>query len=164
MNIKITIDAPELAKAIESLAVALNGAGSLVPNNITPPNEPAVDGLIPVKEADSKAEEAKRKAKHAETVAKAKAKKEADEKKKATEAKAKKEAEEKAEEESKSESETAPVISLEVVRGKLAEHASKGKPQQEEVKAAITELGAAKLTEVKAEDYGKLLELVGVSS
>lgn len=56
-------------------------------------------------------------------------------------------------EEGKEESNT---ISLETVRVKLAELAQNGK--QKEVKALITSLGAAKLSDVPEEQYAELLE------
>jgi hypothetical protein len=52
-------------------------------------------------------------------------------------------------------------ISLEVVRKKLADLSAQGKAQQQQVKAALTELGFKKLSDVPAESYGELLTAAG---
>lgn len=54
-------------------------------------------------------------------------------------------------------------ISLEVVRKKLAEISAQGKPQQLQVKEAMTNLGFKKLSDVPADKYGELLAAVGAS-
>ncbi|WP_270578018.1 hypothetical protein [Caldibacillus thermoamylovorans] len=72
-------------------------------------------------------------------------------------------AESEAKQETKKEEPEAPAISLEVVRGKLAEFSAQGKPQQMEVRKALDQLGAKKLTDVDPKDYKQLLDLVGLS-
>lgn len=128
MEIKIKIDAPGLEGAIHTLAQVL--ANYEMPVQI--------DG----KEVSEKIE-----AKTKETTKQ-------DDAPSAEETEAPKKDEPKQEEEPESE-ETAG-ISLETVRGKLAELAQSGK--QKEVKALITEMGAKKLTDVPAEKYPELLE------
>lgn len=163
MNIKITIDAPELASAIEKLATALGGMGaslpipSVVSGSISQESvEDASKELEAQKEAAEKAkaaEDAKKK-----KAAEAKAKKEADAKaKKAAEEKAKAEAEE---EETESEEQA---ISLEVVRGKLAELAAKGKEEQQLIQKSIQSFGVKKLTDVPEAKYAELLEACGIA-
>lgn len=59
-------------------------------------------------------------------------------------------------EETKAEADEKQGISLEVVRGKLAELSQNGK--QKQVKALITSFGVKKLTDIPAENYPELLE------
>ena len=54
-------------------------------------------------------------------------------------------------------------ISLEVVRKKLADLSAQGKAQQLQVKAALTELGFKKLSDVPVEKYAELLAAAGAS-
>lgn len=160
MNITLTIEAPELVGAIESLALALGGTGLTLP--VTAPKVETSDEKATKPEKDADVNKAAKEAADKEKAKKAaalKAKKEADEK-------AAQLAAEKAELAAKEEAEAEPevqTISLDVVRGKLAALAAEGKPQQEKIQKALTSLKAKKLTDVDAKDYAKLLELCGVS-
>lgn len=171
MNITIKIDAPELVGAIESLAQALSGSGLSLPTTV-PENNTADSTEADKKAAAEKAAQEKKvqetaaalKAKEAEAK-KAAAAEKAEKAKKAAELAAKKAAEAEAAELAKDlgEDSAEAEISLEVVRGKLAAHAALGKDQQLEVRDALSRFGCKKLTDVNAEDYGELLELVGVA-
>lgn len=171
MNITLTIEAPELVGAIESLALALGGTGLTLPVAV-PVDRISAEGtaMAEAKAADVKAKkeaaalEAELKAAEAEAK-KAAASAKAEKAKKAAELAAteKANAEKALAEEQGGEKEEAPGISLEFVRGKLAEHAAQGKPQQVEVRDALSRFGVKKLTEVKPEDYADLLEIIGLS-
>lgn len=142
MNIKITIDAPELAGAIESLAAALNTMS--FPLTATAPT-------ADVKQEDTKVidkpEQDKPKQETKNQDAPAQENKKADPVK----------------EEPKEDSKEEQLISLEVVRGKLADFSAKGRENQVKVMDALSRFGVKKLTEVEPSDYKELLELVGLS-
>ncbi|MBG9657845.1 hypothetical protein [Cytobacillus firmus] len=140
MQISVEIKAPDLANAIQALAEALNNSSKTVTLNTHVSIPENVDEQVE---------------KVAEKIEKTLVK---DEKKEAD-----KPAETEAKQETKKEESEAPVISLEVVRGKLAEFSAQGKPQQMEVRKALDQLGAKKLTDVDPKDYKQLLELVGLS-
>lgn len=140
MQISVEIKAPELANAIQALAEALNNSSKTVTLNTHVSIPENVD-----KQVEKVAEKIEK------TLVK-------DEKKEAD-----KPAESEAKQETKKEEPEAPAISLEVVRGKLAEFSAQGKPQQMEVRKALDQLGAKKLTDVDPKDYKQLLDLVGLS-
>ncbi|MBG9548325.1 hypothetical protein [Cytobacillus firmus] len=140
MQISVEIKAPELANAIQALAEALNNSSKTVTLNTHVSIPENVDKQVE---------------KVAEKIEKALVK---DEKKEAD-----KPAETEAKQETKKEEPEAPAISLEVVRGKLAEFSAQGKPQQMEVRKALDQLGAKELTGVDPKDYKQLLDLVGLS-
>lgn len=146
MQISVEIKAPELANAIQALAEALNNSSKTVTLN--------THVSIP-ENVDKQVEKVEKVEKIAEKIEKTLVK---DEKKEAD-----KPAESEAKQETKKEEPEAPAISLEVVRGKLAEFSAQGKPQQMEVRKALDQLGAKKLTDVDPKDYKQLLDLVGLS-
>lgn len=127
MNITIQIQAPELVKAIESLAAALGGMGTEAPVAATVAEIMVEKEEAPVKEAKQEAP-----AEKADEPVETSADEKAEEKKPET-----------------------PSISLETVRGKLAALSQSGK--QKEVKELISSFGAKKLTDVPAEKYAELL-------
>lgn len=131
MNITITIEAPELVGAIESLAAALGGANPL--SFVNPETVKKADKPKP-------AEEPKKETAPVKEVAPIK--------------------EEAPEAEPEKKESTEQAISLEYVRSKLTEHSSQGKKHQVEVKEAISHFGVKKLTEIDPKDYAKLLQLV----
>lgn len=159
MNITLTIEAPELVGALEGLALALSGAGMAlpvaIPADITS-EDVAVSNAKAEKEAADKVKAEKA---TALKVAADKAKKEADEKAAQLAAK-----EATVYEDAKEDKPEAQTISLDVVRGKLAELAAQGKPQQGLIQDAINRFGVKKLTDVDATDYVELLELCGVTA
>ncbi len=132
VEIKLKIDAPELAAAINNLAGALNGGGLVQPTEIK------VDGKA-VADTDAK-ETAPKKEKPKKTAPakKAEPEPEPDAAEEATEEKA------------------STGLTFEQVRVKLAEVSQAGK--QKELKELITSMGAAKLSDIPEEQYAELLE------
>lgn len=137
MNITLTIDAPELASAINNLAIAMGATGNPLP--AIAPTTQKED-----KPTATKPEPEKEETKKTEPIPEP----EATNEKPASE----------------SEATEAPRITLEAVRGKLADFSAGGKANQVKVKEALTELGVKKLTDVAPADYAKLLEAVGLSA
>ncbi|RKD26708.1 hypothetical protein BEP19_16010 [Ammoniphilus oxalaticus] len=147
MQIKISIDAPELAEAINNLALAICSAGNVVlfdyeKEDTKVEEQPKVETPQPKEEAEP---------------ALAKEEKKAEPIKEESNAAPAKEVEKAAEKEE-------PKITLEVVRGKLTDFMRDAKEHQEKVQGAIKDLGVSKLTEVDPKDYQKLLEAVGLSA
>ncbi|MFD1203559.1 hypothetical protein ACFQ38_00210 [Sporosarcina contaminans] len=155
MNLKITIDAPELAGAIESLAAALSSM-----NNPLPLTTPATAKQEETKEID-KSKQDKPKAETKKQDAPAKEETKQDPVKEAPKQRTKSEPTPTPEAEGDEKAEQ--LISLEVVRGKLADFSAGGKENQKQVVDALSRFGVKKLTDVNPADYKKLLELVGLS-
>lgn len=137
MNITLTIDAPELANALNNLAIAMGATGNPLPASA--PTTQKED-----KPAAPKQDKPKTETKKPEPTPEP----EATNEKPAAEP----------------EATEAPGITLEAVRGKLAEFSAGGKANQMKVKEALTELGVKKLTDVDPADYANLLEAVGLSA
>lgn len=186
MNITIKIDAPELVGALESLALALSGSGLAMLATA-----PSVDSMMKEGQADTKVAAPKKKVQsetketpvatktlyfcHTEsdsvfTVAKGEEyahlelveeiTKAEYTKLKALQSPALAEAEDTKEEETESDVQT---ISLDVVRGKLADLSAQGKAQQMLIQDALARFGVKRLTDVDAKDYAELLEMCGVA-
>lgn len=147
MNLKITIDAPELAGAIESLAAALSSM-----NNPLPLTAPAT-----AKQEETKAAVKPKQDKPKQDKPKEEAPVKED--KKPEPAKEEPKAEPEPEKDEKEEQ----LISLEVVRKKLADFSAGSKDNQVAVMDALSRFGVKKLTDVEPSDYKELLELVGLS-
>ena len=185
MNIKITIDAPELAGALESLALAISGAGIALPTVPVTVSTPATTKqetkATDKPKADTKKQDAPVATKtmyfsHSESdsvfiVEKGEeivqnelveeiTKAEYTRLKALQEAPVQEEPKQEPEENTKAEQ----LITLEVVRGKLAEFSAGGKDKQTQVMDALSRFGVKKLTDVEPTDYKELLELVGLSA
>lgn len=152
MNLKITIEAPELAGAIESLAAALNGVSFPLPATIP------TQGKNETKATD-KPKQDKPKAETKKQDAPAKEETKQDPVKEEPKQETKPEPTPEPEEDEKEEQ----LISLEVVRGKLADFSAGGKDNQRQVVDALSRFGVKKLTDVEPSDYKELLELVGLT-
>ncbi|WJY27422.1 hypothetical protein [Sporosarcina trichiuri] len=144
MNFTLTIDAPELAQAINNLANALE---------VNP-----LPTSLPAAETTKKAPAA---AKKPAAVTKK------EEPKPDPVPETKLETPEPVKEEPKKEATAtaeAPGMTLETVRTKLAAFASADKANQVKVKDALQSLGVKKLTDVNPADYGTLLDAIGLSA
>lgn len=153
MNIKITIDAPELAGALESLAAAIGGMNNPLPLTAPVPEAAPTKKEEPKAADKPKADKPKQDKPKEETPAK--------EEKKSEPVKEEPKKEEVKEEPKAAKEEQA--ISLELVRGKLAEFSAGGKEKQQDVMDALSRFGVKKLTDVDPSDYKELLELVGLT-
>lgn len=140
MNFEITINAPELAKSIMALAEAIKGkqdTPSLEEIAAAPPHVETAQKEVKPEPAPAKTPEKEAQPEQEPPAA------------------VKEEPEKPIKEEPKPSNE-GPTISLEVVRGKLTALSRAGK--QKEVKAILTELGAAKLSELPEEKYAEAIE------
>lgn len=180
MNITIKIDAPELVGAIESLALALSGVGLALPVTVPAIVASEVADKVATSVTDNKAlsaftltstsfkatalkeaaDKAEKEAADKEKAKNAAAGVKAEKAKKAAELAAK-EVEDAKEDESEPDVQT---ISLDVVRGKLADLSAQGKAQQELVAAAIGRYAQPpRLTKIDPKDYPELLNSLGLS-